>query len=381
MSRSLLVPVLCGLLTLAAVDVYAQTLTVGQTYNGELRTSDAMLDDGQYVNCIDLDLPTDREVVVTLRSRSFDAVLLAGSGRCTGDGDLDLYLINDDFEDGSTDSQIRFMPTARHYVAGITSYHAGQTGEYSLAVEESGAGTSGKPAQGGGSSIVTATLGVAQSYSGVLRSTDLTIESGESAGLHYQCFDMHLPINREVAITLRSSDFDAYLMAGPGSCDGDFELIFENNDFESTSTDAQINLLTTQQRYITVITSDLAGETGNFTLDAGVSNVIALTFNGTITQQSPVLEDYYYECHSIPLVPGSDVLVAVNSPDFLPLLIVSPGTCENPDVDNPYAQEGYRAESGGGSVLTFTSSAPQYSIFIVSAEADRVGRYSALLGF
>lgn len=376
--RSLFLPVLFVLFTLTSVKLYAQPLTVGESYNGRLTTSDSTLDPGQYVNCIELNLPTDRDVIVTLRSHDFDAVLMAGSGTCTGD-DINLYLFNDDFENSSTDAQLVFTPSARQYLAAITSYSPGQTGAYTLSVEYTGTEVSGKDTS---TSISSAILNIGQTHSGTLRSSDLTLDSGENAGLHYQCFDLNVTSGQETILTLRSRDFDAYLIVGTGRCDGDFHLDMENDDFEDGSRDAQLRFTPTQTQYIAVVTTYSPGETGNFTLNLAnsggstTSGFMTLTFDGALTLLSDNFEGHYFECHSIPTGAGTDLTVNVHAQNYDPMLIISNGPCDNPG-DPLYVEEG----QAGHASVSFTSNHNQHVFVVTTTEPGKRGSYVMTVGF
>lgn len=252
------------LFSFATVEVHAQinataTLGVGQTHNGTLRSSDPAIDSGNHVQCFNLNLQANQEVIVTLRSHDFDTTLFAGNGRC---GSVNLTMENDDFESGSTDSQLRFVPTQRDYVVAVSSYGGGETGNFTLSVTS---GSSAPPPSPSASEPVfmVGTLGNGQQYTGNLTSNSLTIDNGQ----HVQCVELNLQANRQATVTLRSRQFDTNLFIGPGRCAGDgFDLEYENDDFENSSTDSQVRFTPNQSQYVAMITSYSSGETGNYTL-------------------------------------------------------------------------------------------------------------------
>lgn len=267
MSRSLTTYLKIGfslfLLVFLTAEVQAQisataTLGVGQSHNGALSSSDAAIEAGNYVQCFNLNLQPNQEVVVTLRSNDFDTTIFAGTGQC---GSVNLTMENDDFETGSTDSQLRFVPTQSNYVVAVSSYGAGETGNFTLSVTAGGKTTE---TQNNGAQPIfhVGSINAGQQYSGTLTSNSLTIDSGE----HVQCIDLNAQPNKAVTVTLRSNEFDSYLFIGPGVCSGDFDLTFENDDFESNSTDSQITFTPTQAPYAVMITSYGPGETGSYTL-------------------------------------------------------------------------------------------------------------------
>lgn len=251
----------CSFLFLClTLDTQSQTATLapGQTYNGTLSSSDSTIDGGQHLQCFNLNVQSHQEIVVTLRSRQFDTTLAAGTGRC-GSGDVDLTMLNDDFETNSTDSQLRFTTTQQNYVLAVTSYGAGETGSYTLTIEGPAGNTSGEDTP-----YHVGTISGGQQYSGTLTSNSLVLDDGQ----YVQCVDLNLQVNQQVTVTLRSRQFDTQLFIGAGRCLGDFDLTMVNDDFETGSTDSQLQFLPSQNQYIAIISSYGAGETGSYTLNA-----------------------------------------------------------------------------------------------------------------
>ena len=267
MSRSLITFLKIGfslfLFVFLTVEAQAQisataTLGVGQTHNGTLRSSDTAIEMGNHVQCFNLNLQPNQETVVTLRSRDFDTTIFAGTGQC---GSVNLTMENDDFETGSTDSQLRFVPTQSNYVVAVSSYGAGETGNFTLSVT-SGGQTPQPQNNGGQPTFDVGSINPGQQYSGTLTSNSLTIDSGE----HVQCLNLNAQTNKRTTVTLRSNQFDAHLLIGPGTCSGDLDLTYENDDFEGHSTDSQVVFTPSQNQYVVVITSYAAGETGSYTV-------------------------------------------------------------------------------------------------------------------
>lgn len=112
----------------------------------------------------------------------------------------------------------------------------------------------------------------ASQYSGI-NLTPGQVHSGElleshpqmSDGSHADCFQLDTDVGKEYSITLRSSDFDSYLMLGIGSC-ADVMLSLENDDFEDTTLDARIVFKAEHAQYSVFVNSYDPGFTGAFTL-------------------------------------------------------------------------------------------------------------------
>lgn len=110
-------------------------VSVGQTYSGQLTSAFPRLEDGSYVDCHVLQTVSGRNYTITLRSREFDTYLMLVAGGCQ---DARPDFTNDDFESGSTDSQIAFTAAASSYGVYVNSYGADETGRYTIQVTERG---------------------------------------------------------------------------------------------------------------------------------------------------------------------------------------------------------------------------------------------------
>jgi hypothetical protein len=105
------------------------------------------------------------------------------------------------------------------------------------------------------------TLQVGQVHSGEL----LASHPQMSDGSHADCFQLDTEAGKEYSVTLRSTDFDSYLMLGIGSC-ADVMLSLENDDFEDETLDARIVFTAEYPQYSIFVNSYDAGFTGAFTL-------------------------------------------------------------------------------------------------------------------
>jgi len=110
-------------------------VSAGPIYNGQLTTAFPRLEDGSYVDCHVLQTVSGRNYTITLRSREFDTYLMLVAGGCQ---DARPDFNNDDFESGSTDSQIAFTAAASSYGVYVNSYGADETGRYTIQVTERG---------------------------------------------------------------------------------------------------------------------------------------------------------------------------------------------------------------------------------------------------
>lgn len=100
-----------------------------------------------------------------------------------------------------------------------------------------------------------------------------TVHDGELADFHPQmndgtyadCFQLRPRPGMEYTLTLRSDDFDSFLLVGVGTCD-DVLIQFENDDFEDGGLDAQLVFAAEYDLYSVYVNTYDPGTTGNYTL-------------------------------------------------------------------------------------------------------------------
>lgn len=86
-----------------------------------------------------------------------------------------------------------------------------------------------------------------------------------SDGTHADCFQFEATEGASYSFTLRSTDFDSYLLIGVGYCQ-DVLLQHENDDFEDDTTDSQIVLTATYPFYSVYVNTFEPAATGDYTL-------------------------------------------------------------------------------------------------------------------
>lgn len=104
-------------------------------------------------------------------------------------------------------------------------------------------------------------LHVGQVHNGELLATHPLMSDGS----HADCFHLDTEPGEEYSVTLRSTDFDSYLMLGIGSC-ADVMLSLENDEFEEDTLDARIVFTAEHPQYSIYVNSYDPGFTGAFTL-------------------------------------------------------------------------------------------------------------------
>lgn len=109
-------------------------------------------------------------------------------------------------------------------------------------------------------------------YSGT-ELTPGTVHDGKLADYHPQmndgtyadCFQLRPQPGMEYTLTLRSDDFDSFLLVGVGTC-ADVLIQFENDDFEDEGLDAQLAFAAEYDLYSVYVNTYDPGTTGDYTL-------------------------------------------------------------------------------------------------------------------
>lgn len=241
--------------------------------SGNLRQGDEALRSGEYFDRYSFEGRAGQRVVVRLEADGFDPYVILKDP--SGDQEE-----NDDFEDSRTVSQIDFVLTesGSHEVL-VTSYEAGETGDYHLTVTLEGAGarTDGRdearpaprPAPAPGATPRREATPVSGDESivveeGSLRRGDDTLTSGEFVDE----YTFSAAAGQHVVVRLNSDDFDTYLIVTPPEGEQ-----IDNDDYNgSTSVSFVETTATTAGVWTVRATSFEPGETGDYSLTMSVSN-------------------------------------------------------------------------------------------------------------
>lgn len=110
-----------------------RSIDIGQTLNGRLEPSDALLDDGSHYDVYTFHGTAGQRVRVTLRSGDFDAFLAFGRWQ---DGEIRLTDTDDDSGGGLDSELVVTLPATGAYAFRANSLNAGELGGYTVSVEE-----------------------------------------------------------------------------------------------------------------------------------------------------------------------------------------------------------------------------------------------------
>lgn len=295
-----------------------RTLRVGETVIARLSASTPQLPDGSHYDTYYLDARAGDRFIVTMASNDFDTYLRWGREQ---GGSFEL-LDTDDDGGGGTHSRLEVTADAAgRYVIQANSFASGATGAYTLTVADGSTRTSGLP---------SLTLG--QTVSARLDASDPVLPDNS----HYELYLYQGRPQEQVLVTMRSSDFDAYLAVGR-MVGGTFEST-ETNDDGAGGTDAEI-LATLDRDGVLVVRANslLGGQTGAFTLSvrpasggapspapsppAARTLAAGQTVSGTLRAGDPMMADSsFYHDYVYGGAPGERVRISLVSDDFDALL-------------------------------------------------------------
>lgn len=230
----------------------AQTpIRMGQTVSGRLTEQSRKAPEDQ--SFYDLYTYTGKQgerVRFTLRSKDFDAYL--NVGRTDKSGGFE-SLDTDDDAGGGTDARVEItLPADGVYAVRANTLNAGDSGAYTLQLEQ------GPPP----APVVLRPITVGQTVRGDLGEGDPKL--GDDS--FYDLYTFQARAGDGVTATLRSSDFDAFLVLGRMNGD-EFDEI-ESDDDKGGGTDSRVSAtLPAAGTYTLRVNTLYGGKTGAYTLE------------------------------------------------------------------------------------------------------------------
>lgn len=228
----------------------------GTANAGQLSPSDDAISSGEYADSWSFTGTPGQTYVVRLNSAEFDPYLMVRGNGIEEDND------DDPTGRGSRNSRVQFvMPDTGEVSIITTSYGVGETGAYTLVLEEAG-GTTAVAS----TSRSTSTLRLGQAVTGRLDVGSDTLRSGE----YMSVYTLNGQAGDHVEITLRSDQFDPYLFVqGPG----EFAVANDDDDTGEDGVNSRLILtLPASGEYQVVATSYAPGETGTYRLSVSNSD-------------------------------------------------------------------------------------------------------------
>jgi hypothetical protein len=230
-------------------------ISLGQTVNGVLSTSDCKLSDSSYYDGYTFSASSGQQIVITMSSTSFDTFLflLAPNGS---------VLTTNDDGDGGTNSRIPpgsgafSLPTTGTYTIFANSFAPNTIGSYTLSLTS-------------GTQCAAANINLGQTVNGALTTSNCKLSDGS----YYNTYAFNGSAGQQVAITMSSSTFDTFLIliAPDGS-------VLEVDDDGGGGTNSRIPqgagtiILPTTGKYNILANSYAPSVTGAYTLSLSGSS-------------------------------------------------------------------------------------------------------------
>ncbi len=384
MNRLALSLALGAALAVAAPALHAQrTIATGQTVSGRLAASDPMLSDSSYFHDYTFRGRPGEQIVVTLRSTAFDAVLAWGAG---SGASFSAAAVDDDGA-GGTDSQVRAtVGSSGTHTVRVNSLAKRSTGAYTLTVQSAGGpstpGPTPRPTTGG------TTISLGQTVTGRLDTSDAMLSDSSY-------FDDYTYTGRagdRIVVTMRSSEFDAYMAWGRGT--GAAFRADTTDDDGGGGTDARIEVTVGSSGSYAVRANSLAKRTtGAYTLSveaagspstptparprpsAGGTTISAgETVNGSLAASDGRLADgSHFDDYTYTGRPGEQIVITLRSRAFDTYLAWGAGS------GGSFRSETTDDDGAGGTdsqVRVTVGSGGTYTVRANSLEAGKTGAYT-----
>lgn len=241
----------CGLGDLFTPKGDGGPIQPGRAVRGALEADDPKLPSGESADVWTFDAQAGERYVVRLTSSAFDPYLMA-----QGPGGLSVN--NDDAGQNDRNSILDFTVTQAGQVSvTVTSYAAGESGDYRLTVERVNAAEQGRPRP----------LNLGGNARGELAAGGHQIESGEYAEL----YTFTGQAGQVVELRMTSSDFDPYIaITGPNGFSD-----FNDDDPAGGANSRLVTTLPAAGEYTVTATSYSPGQMGRYEIALSQSNAAA----------------------------------------------------------------------------------------------------------
>jgi hypothetical protein len=327
----------------------AVAISIGETANGSLQSSDCVQPDGAYSDRFSLSLSSHTDVRIDLRSNAFDAFLELR------DNLGNVLAINDD-AGGSLNSRIIQPLDAGSYIILARSLGPEQSGSYSLSVS---LGPDCSP-------IGDLTLG--ETVTGTLASDDCLFEYG---GL-MDNWSLSLTSTQKLRIDLKSSDFDEILLLRDSQ-----GLIINGADWGGPTGHARLETELPAGDWTISVSTPSETVQGAYTLTVdvappctpGTDFVIGTTVNGEITASDCLLDGYLpADSFGLEITQEMPVGIHLKSADFSPLVILR-------DQNGMDVGVGYDETQDGNAFINMSLGQGSYSLFATTVSYPPQGSY------
>jgi hypothetical protein len=340
------------------------TISAGQTVNGTLSASDGKLSDNSYFDDYTYTGRPGEQIIITLRSSTFDTYLVWGRGS----GSAFRADTTDDDGAGGTDSQLRVtVGSGGTYTIRANSLAAATTGAYTLAVQSTAAASRPGPSRPGGG-----TIAAGETVNGTLSASDPKLTDNS----YYDQYVYQGRPGEQIVVTLTSGDFDAWLRGG--RLNGREFVLVDQDDDGAGGTNARFQATVGPTgTYVIQANTLRPATTGSYTLrveaagaaPSGAAGIaMGQTVSGRITASDPVMSDNsHYKLYVYRGTPGQQILVTMRSTDFDAYM--SWGRLSGGD----FTAEQNDDDSGGGTNAQIVATVGSSGTYAVRANTLRAG--------
>ncbi|MEP7326797.1 MAG: PPC domain-containing protein, partial [Gemmatimonadota bacterium] len=305
-------------------------LKLGQSASGSLSKSDSKLEsDSSYYDMWTYNGKSGETIRVTLTSSDFDSYLSVG--REDG-GDFSEIDSDDDGAGGTNSKVVITLPEDGEYEVRVNSLSAGETGDYTVLVEQgdpSEVAVDSEEEESDSEGVATplpepTAIHAGQTAQGALAQDDAKMEDNS----YYDLYTFQAKRGQRVTITMRSTAFDSYLAFGRIE-DGSFNTL-ESDDDSGGGEDAKVEFnIPRDGEYAIRANSLFENVTGNYSvqLESGAAPPpvpatfaairLGQTVNGELVATDPSLDDdSHYDLFRFSGKNGDKLVVTMKSTAF-----------------------------------------------------------------
>ncbi|MDZ7630131.1 MAG: Ig-like domain-containing protein [Gemmatimonadaceae bacterium] len=345
------------LLPVAARCDATQPITVGQTLNGSILSTDCKLADDSYADKYELTLAEATPVRVQMASAALDAYLIIQ------DATTGFIVAENDDGTGSTDARIEQELPAGRYVIVANTFEANDFGDYQLSVSRASA-----------TCLASIPITTPGTFTGILTASDCVL--GDSS--YTDRYLLTVGSATVLTTTMRSDSVDSYLFI-----ESTAGVSIARNDNGAGATDARAVAALAPGSYIIYANSAGPRDTGPYTLTldsridpCGTSRVVTVgtTVTDTIATSSCRLSDgSYVRRYSLTVSAPTAIRLDLLSTRFDPYLIVQAAGSATTLVEDDDGGDGLDSQ------ILQVFDPGEYVITVTSATSGELGAFTLAL--
>src|SRR5690606_4453714 len=229
-----------------------------------------------------------------------------------------------------------------------------------------------------GAAAAQSSIRPGQTVNGSFSAKDARMDDGS----HYRCYVIQTEAGQAYTVTMRSSDFDTYLMAGAGTdCD---ETSVTNDDGSDMGTDSQLRFIPHGGNWIIRANTLSEGETGSFRLTVSegqrlrpTTQIVPISVGesrqGRLEFSDRQADDgSFYDCYALNVGNRGNVSIRMDSAQFDAYLSLH----EGPQCDGESLAADDDSGGGTSALITETLRPGSYSFRANSLSSAQEGDYT-----